>query len=666
VTKLLRTLVLPSEISSFEAGYLRRINRIGLFFFLAHVPVMAALGFLNGTGGLLALGLATAVVLGPLLAYATLSNPRSVSMTYGVAAMFMGGVLVHVGQGPMQIEMHFYFFALLAMLAVFGNPMVIVAAAVTVALHHLALWWLVPRSVFNYDAPVWVVAVHAVFVVLESVAATFIARSFFDNVIGLERIVQRRTAELDARNRDMRLVLDQVGQGLLTIDRRGVPSVERSREFDRWFPSSAAGGEGTLFDLFEVASIGFAARSRIAWEQVLDGLMPLSLTLEQMPSRLVAGDRQLSVTYVAIEAREAPERFLVVVTDVTAEAKRALAESERRETLEIFERLLSDRSAVEGFFEEGTALADAVFAGKIPDLPTVRRALHTLKGNSALFGLSGLSTVCHDLETWIAEENRLPTEEACAPLRAYWDQLLARVECLMGKRRSVIEVDEQDYDALEQSARRGAAAEALLTKVHALKLEPAERRLHHFAEQARRVALRLEKDIDVKVDATSARVDPQRWRGFWSTFIHVIRNAVDHGVELADERTANGKPALGTIWLRAYVREEEFFVEVADDGRGVDWAKVVAKAQQLGFPASSEAERKSALFRDGVSTAATLTDISGRGVGMGAVKQATEALGGRIEIETAVHRGTTVRMAFPRTAMAPDLRAPSRSPYAAA
>jgi signal transduction histidine kinase len=666
VTKLVRYLVLPKEISSFERDYLTRINRIGIVFFLAHLPVMAVLGSLNGTGGLLSLALATAVVVGPLLSYLTLSNPRSVSMTYGVAAMFMGGVLVHVGQGSMQIEMHFYFFALLAMLAVFGNPMVIVAAAVTVALHHLALWWLVPRSVFNYEAPVWVVAVHAVFVVLESVAATFIARSFFDNVIGLERIVQRRTAELDARNRDMRLVLDRVGQGLLTIDRRGVPSVERSREFERWFPPSTSEGEGTVFDLFERASAGFAARSRIAWDQVLDGLMPLSLTLEQMPSRLVAGDRQLSVAYAPVEDGEAAHRFLVVVSDVTAEAKRALAESERRETLEIFERLLSDRSAVEGFFEEGSALAEAVFAGKIPDLPTVRRALHTLKGNSALFGLSGLSTVCHDLETWIAEENRLPTEAACAPVRAYWDVLLARVERLMGKRRNVIEVDERDYDALDHSARRGAAADVLLTKIHALKLEPTERRLQHFAEQARRVAVRLEKEVDVKVDATSARVDPQRWRAFWSAFIHVIRNAVDHGVELAAERTANGKAALGTIWLRTYVRDDEFFVEVADDGRGVDWSKVVEKAEQLGFPASSDAERKSALFRDGVSTAATLTDISGRGVGMGAVKQATEALGGRIEIETEVHRGTSVRMIFPRTAMAPDLRPLDRSPYAAA
>jgi hypothetical protein len=110
-----------------------------------------------------------------------------------------------------QIEMHFYFFALLAMLAIFGNPMVIVVAAVTVAVHHLLLWATLPASVFNYAAPLWVVVVHAAFVVLESVATVYIARSFFDNVIGLEKIVHQRTAEIDARNRDMRLVLDNVG-----------------------------------------------------------------------------------------------------------------------------------------------------------------------------------------------------------------------------------------------------------------------------------------------------------------------------------------------------------------------------------------------------------------------------------------------------------------------
>jgi hypothetical protein len=227
-----------------------------LAFFALHVPVFALIALFNGTGPLLALGLTSAVLVGPALAYFGLKNPRTVSVVYGFTAMLMGGLLVHFGQGPMQIEMHFYFFALIAMLALFGNPVVILTAAVTVALHHLVLWFLLPSAVFNYQAPIWVVLVHAAFVVLESVAAVFIARSFFDNVIGLEKIVNARTRELDARHREMRLVLDNVDQALLNAGpRRGgglaavghgrsvVRSLSRARAF-RGLPAPGGAGRG--------------------------------------------------------------------------------------------------------------------------------------------------------------------------------------------------------------------------------------------------------------------------------------------------------------------------------------------------------------------------------------------------------------------------------------
>jgi two-component system, chemotaxis family, sensor kinase CheA len=654
VRRLARYLILPKELSAFEAGYLHHLNRVGLIFFALHIPVMVVIAWLNGTGPWLALALSAGVVAGPAMAYVSLPNPRTVSLTYGVAAMFMGGVLVHVGQGPMQIEMHFYFFALLAMLAVFGNPMVIVVAAVTVALHHLALWFLIPRSIFNYDAPVWVVAVHSAFVVLEAVAGCYIARSFFDNVIGLEKIVQARVAELDARNRDMRLVLDHVGEGLLTLDRRAVPAAERSRVFDHLFPPSEK-ADDTIFDLFERGSPEFAERSRVGWEEVTSAIMPLALTLDQMPAALVVENREHTVSYMAIGEGDSPERFLVVVTDVSAEASRARADRDRLETMELFERLLADRSAVETFFEEGSALADAIGSDKAKSLPTLQRMLHTLKGNSAVFGLLSLSALCHDLETWVAEEKKVPPPEVLAPFREHWGSLVARVKRLPGTTRETLQVEKADYETLEQSVRKGGGDEALLTMVTGLKLEPTQRRLEHFAEQARRIAGRLDKEVQVQIDGHGLRVDPKHWGGFWSAFIHSVRNAVDHGLDSTADRVAQGKPALGTIGLRTYVRGDRFVVEISDDGRGIDWAQVARKALELGLPAATESDLRGALFRDGVSTASHVTDISGRGLGMGAVRAATEALGGHLEIETELRHGTTLRMVFPKAAMTQEL-----------
>jgi two-component system, chemotaxis family, sensor kinase CheA len=186
---------LPAEISEFERKHVQRVNRIALWFFAAHIPVLTGLAVINHTNPGLAAALSAGILVGPLLAHKTLDNPRHVSMIYGVTAMCMGGLLVHFGQGPVQIEMHFYFFALLAMLAVYGNPAVIYVATVTVALHHLLMWIWLPRSVFNYDAAIWVVGVHALFVVLEAIATAAIARSFYDNVIHLEKVVVQRTQE---------------------------------------------------------------------------------------------------------------------------------------------------------------------------------------------------------------------------------------------------------------------------------------------------------------------------------------------------------------------------------------------------------------------------------------------------------------------------------------
>jgi two-component system chemotaxis sensor kinase CheA len=651
--RIVRGIVLPREISAFEAGYLRRINRIGIAFFALHVPVMMLLAWSNGTGVLAALPLTSAVVAGPALAYLTLDNPRTVSITYGIAAMFVGGVLVHFGQGPVQIEMHFYFFALIAMLAVFGNPLVIVAAAVTVALHHLVLWFVLPSSVFNYEAPVWVVAVHAAFVVLESIAACFIARSFFDNVIGLEKIVAARTAELDERNREMRLVLDNVAEGFGTIDRDGKLSPERSRPFDRWFGSPAR--DETLFDVLERRCPDFAETSRTNWSQVTDGFLPAELAVEQMPAELALDDRQLRFAYVPIG--DGAERHLVVVTDVTAQVNEERAERERREALVLFERLLSDRSAVEDFFYEAAALVEALTSGRETSPVVAQRMLHTLKGNGAIFGLHSLAELCHELETFMAEEGRLPPAAELARLDERWAAVASSVERLLGVRRRMIEIDAGQHAALEHAIRNGAPRTQLAAMVHDLKLEPTERRLEHFGEQARRIAARLEKDVAVRVEGNGMRIDGRRWTGFWSAFIHGIRNAVDHGIESAGRRAESGKSERGTVTLRTYAEPRHLVIEIADDGAGVDWSRVAVKARERGLPYGTPVELRAALFCDGVSTAARVTDISGRGLGMGALQEATRALGGDVVLDTVKGRGTTLRMVFPHDAMAPGTNA---------
>lgn len=648
--KLLNFLVLPSEVTDFERGYLKRVNRIALLFFALHVPAFTLIAWLNDTGPLTAALLTLAVISGPFLVQRAAANPRWASIVYGVTAMFMGGLLVHFGQGPVQIEMHFYFFALIAMCAVFGNPLVIVAAAVTVALHHLVVWLALPSSVFNYEAQWWVVAVHAAFVVLESVAACFISRSFFDNVIRLERIVLARTQELDSKNRDMRLLLDNVQQGFLTIDSAGRMARERSAVVARWFGNPAA--EATWFDFLATCAPNFAEYAEASWMQVVDGMMPLDVALEQMPAKLSYKGSHYRFEYRPIGTTAPHEHYLVIVTDVTTEVERERSEVERREAMVLFERVLVDRSGLESFFEEGKAVMAALGTATASDAASVKRNVHTLKGNAGLFGLNSIAERCHQLEDSMAESDELPAPAAFAGLQTRWNELGKEIEKLLGARSHTLEIDDRTYAGLEAAARGGETGATMLRRIHALKLEATAKRLRHFQEQGKRIAERLGKgDVRLDVEDNGVRLDHVRWSSFWSAFVHAVRNALDHGIEPTKDRLAAGKNGSGAIMLRSYEDEQRVVIEVADDGRGIDWQRVAEKAAAAGLPSQTPNDLERALFSDGLSTAADISDISGRGVGMGALLQATQGLGGEVTIQSKPQQGTTFRFVFPPSAL---------------
>lgn len=652
-------LVLPSEVTDFERGYLARVNRIALIFFALHVPAFMLIAWLNDTGPALAGLLTLAVLAGPALAHRAAPNPRFASVVFGVTAMFMGGVLVHFGQGPVQIEMHFYFFALIAMCAVFGNPLVIVAAALTVAIHHLLVWLVLPQSVFNYEAQWWVVAVHAAFVVLESVAACFISRSFFDNVIRLERIVTVRTAALDSKNRDMRLLLDNVRQGFLTIDRAGRVAQERSAAVDAWFGAPAPAA--TWFEYLATLSPSFAENTEVSWAEVVGGAMPLEVTLEQMPARLLWNDAHYRFEYRPIGASEPHELFLVIVTDVTTEVERERGEVERREAMALFEHVLVDRTGLESFFEEATHTVRLLVSGGA-EADAVRRLVHTLKGNAGLFGLFSVADCCHRLEDAMAESEEPLPPAAFADLQARWTKLTSEIAKLLGARSDTLEIEEREFAGLEAAARAGDSAPALLLRIRRLKLESTAKRLRHFQEQARGIAERLGKgDVRVDVEDNGVRLDHARWASFWSAFVHAVRNALDHGIEQMADRQAVGKSAAGALVMRTYEEQERVVIEIEDDGRGIDWDRVAERAAAAGLPHQTRPDLERALFRDGVSTAASVTDVSGRGVGMGALLVATEQLGGELRIQSKWREGTTLRFVFPPSAA----RAKSLRPSAA-
>ncbi|HEX3762575.1 MAG TPA: ATP-binding protein [Kofleriaceae bacterium] len=670
--KLWRYLFLPREISAFERSYLRRMNRIALLFFYLHVPAFVGVAALAGTSMVQAAVLTPLVLIGPTVVYFWFRNPRALAVAYGFTAMVMGGLLVHFGQGPMQIEMHFYFFVLIALLAVFGNPAAIMTAAATVALHHLALWLLLPSSVFNYQASVWTVVVHAVFVVLESVAAIFVARSFFDNVIGLEKIVAARTTELDQRNHDMAMVLENVGQGFITVSADGTMSAERSTILRSWLGEAPASRR--LADYIAAVDPRFAASLELGWAEVFAGFKPVGLLLDQLPKRIDTGNHQLAVEYRPIGEGYVPGAILVVLSNVTAERERERADAERRELMAVFERIGTDRKRFIEFCDEADELVRRIDGDKL-SRADLQRQVRAVKASAAMFGIESIASLCLALEARLFDDPRPLTADERGQLAATWRAFAHRVKALLGQRDAHrIEVTDEDILRVRGALNQNNPGSDVLQMLTGWRLEPISLRFERVAEQANRLANRMGKTVQVEIEDQGIRLDPQRWSPFWSTFVHAVRNAVDHGVEDPGERKRQGKPEAATVVLRSVVNDGVLTIEIRDDGRGIDWDRVRARASSLGLPTETQNQLIEALFTDGVSTKDAITDASGRGVGLAALRAAARIGGGRVTIASRPQRGTSLQFEFPLEQLAerdflsshdPSLHQRGRTPTAA-
>jgi two-component system chemotaxis sensor kinase CheA len=198
---------------------------------------------------------------------------------------------------------------------------------------------------------------------------------------------------------------------------------------------------------------------------------------------------------------------------------------------------------------------------------------------------------------------------------------------------------------------------ALQQGVLELRVLPLRTIFQRFFRPVREMSETLGRPARLVTEGDDTEADRSIVEALFEPLLHVIRNAMDHGVEPGAERASAGKPAVATIHLRARREGEHVVVEVEDDGRGVDADRVRKAALERGdastdvLAAMSEEEIVNLIFAPGFSTAARVTGLSGRGVGMDAVRTAVERVGGRVEVQTRRGAGSTVRFVLPFSVM---------------
>jgi two-component system chemotaxis sensor kinase CheA len=195
----------------------------------------------------------------------------------------------------------------------------------------------------------------------------------------------------------------------------------------------------------------------------------------------------------------------------------------------------------------------------------------------------------------------------------------------------------------------------LQKSVMKIRMVPVEQLFRRFPRIVRDVARLRNKDVSLELTGQTTDLDKSILDALADPMAHLVRNAADHGIETASEREAAGKSPHGTIHLNAYHDGDQVVIEVSDDGRGLDRAKIVRRAIERGLLSAAEAAQLNELeglqliFAPGLSTADEVTEISGRGVGLDVVKSSLEALKGTVELASAPGRGTTFRLLVPLT-----------------
>lgn len=221
-----------------------------------------------------------------------------------------------------------------------------------------------------------------------------------------------------------------------------------------------------------------------------------------------------------------------------------------------------------------------------------------------------------------------------------------RAETVFGQRELAREIKAQ-YSVINR------IAEDMQHAIMQVRMMPVGTVFQRFGRLVRDLSKKLGKEVQLVVEGEDTEADKNVIEALADPLIHILRNSLDHGLELPAVRVAAGKPAMGTLRVSAHQEGDRVMLDIADDGAGIDTDRVRAKAVERGLipedraSSLSEQEAQQLIFLPGFSTADTISDLSGRGVGMDVVRSAVERINGTVTLESERGKGTTLRLALP-------------------
>lgn len=457
----------------------------------------------------------------------------------------------------------------------------------------------------------------------------------------LEQKVEERTEQINT-------ILANVSSGFLLIDRSGrlLPGFTVSCHHLLGVKLQA----GQLLSEVLVTDDQTRTCFKQAVAQVFEDQLPAAVSLSQIPPRVRINGLTLGVSGAELRHKDSGriKAILFTIHDVSS-----LQEAEKR--VQYNETLLSiiqEREAFKLFLKDfRESLAAAVASISSGQQDQVRIFLHTLKGNLGTFGITALADRIHELES----KSRVEADELQC-LSTMMDEFLSendkilRVDTL---ETDVLEMHPDDYKEIIHYINRNVPDPQhsdLIKLYQRSHQKPIRSYTGPLPMTASYIARKLGKELQCTIEGQHIRID-ESYAPVLRNLIHLVRNAVDHGIELPEDRCDKDKA--GHLRIIFTLDKEQFRIVCEDDGRGLDYDRIREKAVDNSLLSSadaakaSEAELSQLIFMPGFSTAEEITTISGRGVGMSALADAVNSMKGSIHITSRSGQGLRIEIVLP-------------------
>ncbi len=300
------------------------------------------------------------------------------------------------------------------------------------------------------------------------------------------------------------------------------------------------------------------------------------------------------------------------------------------------------------------------------DDSTAKRALNTLRIESwkvdNLLNLLGELVITKATFSQLDQDFDYITNELRSRLKNFLSGMLG-IEINSAEQKAQYEMYLKIFDKLfksmesysESIQKLNRISSSLQENVMNMRMVPIQMVFSRFPRLIRDIAKKMDKEIDLIIEGVETEIDKGMVDDIFDPLIHMLRNAVDHGIESPQIRKENGKDPIGKIVLKAVHEGDSIMIEVSDDGQGIDPEKLRDKAISTGFLTQAQVSKMSRrellglIFLPGLSTAKTISNISGRGVGMDVVKKKIEEIGGSVSISTIKNKGSKFTIRLPLT-----------------